>query len=221
MRFTNRLPGPWPFPTKSAEVQSCTPSKVAPSFHSITGWAVKLSAGLSHTSIVSPFPLPTSSAAAAGTCAWSSRPSKTSDCPTLPAVKDGLPKSNTWLLPWRSSAVPSRGHQATMPDGGGKQTNGEATSNAPMSQRPALLRFPSGRLRPRWSVAAQESPPLPGPAGFAASIAGLPGSKARVSVGPPLSFSSPSRGSMGFVPSPVWSPTALVKPEPSLMPIRL
>src|SRR4051812_4978522 len=40
------------------------------------------------------------------------------------------------------------------------------TSEAPMSQRPV-------RGAPRWSVASQASPPLPGMAGLPASTAGL------------------------------------------------
>src|SRR5262245_37906280 len=50
---------------------------------------------------------------------------------------------------------------------------------------------------------------LPGGAGFAASIAGLPGSHACVSVGPPLSASGPSLGSIGDAVVPTWSPFAL------------
>src|SRR5208283_2754642 len=49
--------------------------------------------------------------------------------------------------------------------------------------------LPTGRGVPRWSVEGAEW-------GSAASIAGLPGSRAMVRVGPPLSASGPSFGSM-------------------------
>src|SRR5215211_3680632 len=51
-------------------------------------------------------------------------------------------------------------------------------------------RGPCGRLTPRWSVAGHPLLALVRPA----SMAGLPGRSARVSVGPPLSCSGPSRG---------------------------
>src|SRR5439155_18760473 len=65
------------------------------------------------------------------------------------------------------------------------------TSYAPISQVAIPSPLPSsGRGKPRWSVAGggQSSPP--------ASIAGLPGNSAWVGVGPPLSCSGPSCGSM-------------------------
>ena len=57
-------------------------------------------------------------------------------------------------------------------------------SNAPMSQA-----TPCGLVTPRWSVSGQEalSP---------ASMAGLPGSSAWVSMGPPLSCKGPRSGSV-------------------------
>ena len=62
----------------------------------------------------------------------------------------------------------------------GRQGGGlliHSSSYAPMSQL-----APCGRVTPRWSVVGQS-------AAFAASIAGLPGSRAWVWVGPPLSAS--------------------------------
>src|SRR5215203_1153559 len=66
---------------------------------------------------------------------------------------------------------------------GASVSGGGTNSKAPMSQA-----APCGRLTPRWSVAG-------GGHSTAASIAALPGSKAWVCVGPPLSASGPSRGS--------------------------
>jgi hypothetical protein len=65
-----------------------------------------------------------------------------------------------------------------------------APSKAPMSQR-----GPTGRATPRWSVASQARPPLPGTSGLPESLAGLPGCGMRVWVGPPLSARGPSSGS--------------------------
>src|SRR5262249_57636779 len=48
-----------------------------------------------------------------------------------------------------------------------------------------------GRLTLRWSVASQVGSPLPGVAGLPASKAALPGSRACVKVGPPLSWRGP------------------------------
>src|SRR5262249_9537297 len=64
-------------------------------------------------------------------------------------------------------------------------------------------RGPTGRATPRWSVASHAPSPLPGDAGLPASIAGLPGSSAWLSVGPSLSPRGPSFGS-----APVMSPVA-------------
>ena len=57
---------------------------------------------------------------------------------------------------------------------------------------------------PRWSVAAQEAPPLPGTFGLPAFTAGLVAERAWVGVGPPLSASGPSAGSCASrsVPTP-------------------
>src|SRR5262249_58027757 len=59
-------------------------------------------------------------------------------------------------------------------------------STAPMSHR-----TPCGRETSRWSSASQAGSPLPGAAGFPASMSGLPGSGAWVGVGPPLSCKGP------------------------------
>src|SRR5439155_21469419 len=69
-------------------------------------------------------------------------------------------------------------------------------SNAPISQTAIPSPSPStGRATPRWSVAGQAalSP---------ASIAGLPGSRACVLVGPPLSANGPSSGSVSVMSPP-------------------
>src|SRR5262245_14046292 len=65
-------------------------------------------------------------------------------------------------------------------------------SNAPMSQMAVGSAPPStGRWNPRWSVAGH-------PTLVPASMAGLPGSSAWVSVGPPLFWSGPSSGLVAF-----------------------
>src|SRR5262245_36066262 len=78
---------------------------------------------------------------------------------------------------------------AMLPDGELNAPSAEPAaqpSNAPMSQR-----GPWGRLTLRWSVASQVGSPLPGVAGLPASKAALPGSRACVKVGPPLSWRGP------------------------------
>src|SRR5262245_58830715 len=72
------------------------------------------------------------------------------------------------------------------------------------------------RGRPRWSVGPGEA------ALSAASMAGLPGRRAWVGVGPPLSWSGPSLGSMGVAVVPTWLPFwPLTRPVlPSPLPIR-
>src|ERR1035438_1171966 len=60
---------------------------------------------------------------------------------------------------------------------------------------------PCGRAMPRWSVVGA-------PAEVPASIAGLPDNKAMVMVGPPLSASEASLGSIGDAAEPTRSPGA-------------
>ena len=50
---------------------------------------------------------------------------------------------------------------------------------------------------------------------------GLPWINAIVIVGPPLFWSGPSCGLIGFVIDPVWSPVAVNPLLPSLMPMKL
>jgi hypothetical protein len=74
-----------------------------------------------------------------------------------------------------------------------------------------------GRSTPRWSVVGQSGVD-------AASIAGLPSRSACVRVGPPLSASGPSLGSMGKLfglTLPTWLPSVFVMPLPLPSPIRL
>ena len=64
--------------------------------------------------------------------------------------------------------------------------------------------------------------PLPsGVAGLPASIPGLPGIRAWVNVGPPLSRKAPRSTSTGLSTVPIRSPVVLLKPHPELFPIRL
>jgi hypothetical protein len=49
----------------------------------------------------------------------------------------------------------------------------------------------------------------------------LPGNRAWVSVGPPLSWSGPSMGSSGSAEVPTKSPLETVKPNPLLFPTTL
>src|SRR5438034_428936 len=53
-----------------------------------------------------------------GTATKSSTPSRLNACNTLPATKVAPFCKLPLLLPWISSALPSPGHQATMPEGG-------------------------------------------------------------------------------------------------------
>src|SRR3954462_8544395 len=69
---------------------------------------------------------------------------------------------------------------------------------------------PCGRVTPRWSEAGQS-------AAEAASIAGLPASRAWVRLGPPLAANGPIRGSMGEewgLTLPTWVPLVLEMPLP-------
>src|SRR5262249_1156704 len=71
-----------------------------------------------------------------------------------------------------------------------------------------------GRGKPRWSLVSGLPTGSVQPAGSPASMAGLPASRAWVGVGPPLSWSGPSRGSpiSGAGPAmvqPVRSPAGL------------
>jgi len=93
-------------------------------------------------------------------------------------------------------------------------------STAPMSQV-RLVAPKTGRTTPRWSVAWQAPPPLPGAAGLPASMAGLPGKSACVEVGPPLFVSGPSLGLMGATSEPSWSPAPALSAQPVALPIRL
>src|SRR5688500_13089970 len=86
--------------------------------------------------------------------------------------------------------------------------NGAGTSTAPMSGRPA-------REAPVWSCAGARD-------ALAASIAGLPSSGRRLSVGPPLYASGPSLWSSGDASVPTRSPaTPFTKAPEEPMPIRL
>src|SRR6266852_2643145 len=88
---------------------------------------------------------------------------------------------------------------------------------------------PTGRVMPRSSVASPAVPPLPGVAGSPASSAGLLLSRAAVGITdvfppdptvlPLLAASKPSTGSTGADALPIWSPVAVVNPQP--MPTRL
>ncbi len=92
---------------------------------------------------------------------------------------------------------------------------GMSYSKAPMSQIALVSPSPScGRVTPRWSVVSQLD-------GLPASMAGLPGSRAWVSVLPPLSASAPSSGSMGEAMLPIRSPVAALQLQLSALPIRL
>ncbi len=67
----------------------------------------------------------------------------------------------------------------------------------------------SERGTPRWSEGWQESVLDPGVVGLPALIAGLPGSRTSVEVGPPLALMPiSSSGSIGSVALPIWLPSA-------------
>ena len=76
------------------------------------------------------------------------------------------------------------------------------TSNEPLSIRPFTTRLNPG---PRWSKKGGGVK-----LGSPMSMAGLPGNKARVNVGPPLSCKGPNIGSVL-----IWSPGPFRKPLPS------
>src|SRR5450759_5736006 len=83
-----------------------------------------------------------------------------------------------------------------------------SSSNAPMSYR-----GPCGRGTPRWSVEGALFEPL----NVTPSMAGLPVSRAKVWVGPPLSASAPSKG-LVLLFEPDAEPQPHVTPSSMLLP---
>jgi len=73
---------------------------------------------------------------------------------------------------------------------------------------------PRGRETPLWSTGGQDP-------SAEASMAGLPGSRALVAVGPPLAAKLPNLGSMGCASVPMVSPSLGMNPQSLSMPIRL
>src|SRR6185503_6355123 len=85
---------------KGCASQSCTPNWFVPLAHSRMGCGALTTTGLIQPSTVK---LPVRfKLADAGTDAWSSRPSKNTDCPTCPVLKAGPPCNVAGLRPSQS-----------------------------------------------------------------------------------------------------------------------
>jgi hypothetical protein len=94
-----------------------------------------------------------------------------------------------------NTSLPSAGSSTTSESGA--ELSAEVPSTAPMSQA-----GPSGRLAPRWSTGTLLSQSPAVPAGMA-STTGLSENGRRVRVGPPLSVSGKSSGSvLAWSPAP-------------------
>src|SRR5439155_5385044 len=113
-------------------------------------------------------------------------PSHLSMVQRSPSSPHGVPAGSSRQVDEQQS--PSKGLPSShsSPASSTRLPHGAVASCAPMSQAGTC-----GRVTPRWSVAGH-------PTSSPASIAGLPGSRARVKVGPPLSRRTPSCGSVAL-----------------------
>ena len=129
--------------------------------------------------------------------------------PMILMAASPLPVSRTVIsttLPWK----------AVRSQVGGSESTSATNSNAPMSQA-----GPWGRDTPRWSVVSgSPDASVQSPIGTA-SIAGLLGSSACVSVGPPLSCKGPTKGSIGLSSVPTRSLAAAANSQSGTSPFRL
>src|SRR6516165_8867294 len=137
-----------------------------------------------------------------------------SSCVMLPSETVSV----TVLRPWASSKAPellAGTPSSTVTAPSLRVIVGAWTSQAPMSTTPALMR---AKPLPRWSVvtSAETRALLP------ALIAGLPGKRGMVCVGPPWSPSGARSELTGLAAMPTRLPAApLAKPLPVPSPIRL
>src|SRR2546422_5535043 len=111
-------PGPPPG-VKPPESQNWRPNGglfvLVRSFHSTSGAALVILAGLIHPSIVNPGRVPRSSSGQRGTVMLVATPSPRKDRNTSPVTNFGSPHNNPSMPPKMSMPSSSNGHQAPMP----------------------------------------------------------------------------------------------------------